>query len=92
MIQPCASSDILLIVMYLVTLLLLPGTQALVPAAGSNHSSLSAEDHDLSPVSVPATTTIVGPVIGKARALVDYTPSPYDKDALRFKVRRICME
>ena len=27
-----------------------------------------------------------GPFIGKARALVDYTPSPYDRDALRFKV------
>ena len=27
-----------------------------------------------------------GPIIGKARALVDYTPSPYDRDALRFKV------
>ena len=27
-----------------------------------------------------------GPVIGRARALVDYTPSPYDRDALRFNV------
>ena len=27
-----------------------------------------------------------GPFIGKAKALVDYTPSPYDKDALRFQV------
>jgi len=53
---------------------------------------LSAEDHNLSPISVPATTAIVGPVIGKARALVDYTPSPYDKDALRFKVRMYCVE
>jgi hypothetical protein len=35
-------------------------------------------------------TAVVGPVIGKARALVDYTPSPYDKDALRFKVRMDC--
>ncbi|XP_049832873.1 uncharacterized protein LOC126273339 isoform X5 [Schistocerca gregaria] len=51
------------------------GTQALVPAS-SNHSSISAEDCD---------TSIIGPVIGRARALVDYTPSPYDKDALRFK-------
>ncbi|XP_069681271.1 uncharacterized protein [Periplaneta americana] len=60
-------------------------TQALVPAAGSNHSSLSAEDRDCSPVGAPTPTAVVGPVIGKARALVDYTPSPYDKDALRFK-------
>jgi hypothetical protein len=67
---------------------LLPGTQALVPAAGSNHSSLSAEDRDSSPVSIPTPTSVTAPVIGKARALVDYTPSPYDKDALRFKVRR----
>ena len=29
-----------------------------------------------------------GPIIGKARALVDYTPSPYDRDALKFKVTR----
>lgn len=27
-----------------------------------------------------------GPFIGRARALVDYTPSPYDRDALRFNV------
>ncbi len=27
-----------------------------------------------------------GPFQGKARALVDYTPSPYDRDALKFKV------
>jgi len=26
-----------------------------------------------------------GPFIGHARAIVDYTPSPYDRDALRFK-------
>ncbi|KAJ9582774.1 hypothetical protein L9F63_022885, partial [Diploptera punctata] len=56
-------------------------TQALVPASGSNHSSLSAEDRGCSPAGVAATEA----VIGKARALVDYTPSPYDKDALRFK-------
>ena len=31
-------------------------------------------------------STYNGPIIGKARALVDYTPSPYDRDALRFKV------
>ena len=27
-----------------------------------------------------------GPFIGRARALVDYIPSPYDRDALRFNV------
>ena len=27
-----------------------------------------------------------GQVLGRARALVDYTPSPYDKDGLAFKV------
>ena len=27
-----------------------------------------------------------GPFIGRARAKVNYVPSPYDKDALRFKV------
>ncbi|XP_033338981.1 uncharacterized protein LOC117227652 isoform X1 [Megalopta genalis] len=53
-------------------------TQALV-RAGSNHSSISCEDRDaISP-------TATGPVLCRARALVDYTPSPYDKDALKFK-------
>ncbi|EZA55194.1 SAM and SH3 domain-containing protein [Ooceraea biroi] len=53
-------------------------TQALV-RAGSNHSSISCEDRDaISPTSI-------GPVLCRARALVDYTPSPYDKDALKFK-------
>ncbi|XP_048509198.1 uncharacterized protein LOC105686971 isoform X2 [Athalia rosae] len=53
-------------------------TQALV-RAGSNHSSISCEERDaVSPSSI-------GPVLCRARALVDYTPSPYDKDALKFK-------
>ncbi|CAK9799080.1 SAM and SH3 domain-containing protein 1 [Anthophora plagiata] len=53
-------------------------TQALV-RAGSNHSSISYEDRDtISPTSI-------GPVLCRARALVDYTPSPYDKEALKFK-------
>lgn len=34
-------------------------------------------------------TTYTGPFLGRAKALVDYTPSPYDKDALRFKVIEI---
>ncbi|XP_063886899.1 uncharacterized protein LOC135114768 [Scylla paramamosain] len=48
------------------------------PAAapsGSNRSSLSGEDAE------PYT----GPFIGRARALVDCQPSPYDRDALKFK-------
>lgn len=48
-----------------------------VPPSGSNRSSLSGEDAE------PYT----GPFIGRARALVDYQPSPYDRDALKFKVR-----
>lgn len=55
-------------------------TQALV-RAGSNHSSISCEDRDA------VSPTSIGPVLCRARALVDYTPSPYDKDALKFKVR-----
>ncbi|KAI4459174.1 sam-domain sh3 and nuclear localization signals protein related [Holotrichia oblita] len=51
-------------------------TQALV-RAGSNHSSISAEEVDPSPTEMQ--------IIGRARALVDYTPSPYDKEALKFK-------
>lgn len=53
-------------------------TQALV-RAGSNHSSISTEDADTSPMDTF--------IVGKARALVDYTPSLYDKEALKFKVR-----
>ncbi|XP_012289035.1 uncharacterized protein LOC105704408 isoform X2 [Orussus abietinus] len=53
-------------------------TQALV-RAGSNHSSISCEDRDA------VSPTAIGPVLCRARALVDYTPSPYDKDALKFK-------
>ncbi|KAM0734707.1 SAM and SH3 domain-containing protein 1 [Formica fusca] len=53
-------------------------TQALV-RAGSNHSSISCEDRDA------VSPTSIGPVLCRARALVDYTPSPYDKEALKFK-------
>lgn len=56
-------------------------TQALV-RAGSNHSSISCEERE------PASPTAIGPVLCRAKALVDYTPSPYDKDALKFKVGR----
>ena len=54
-------------------------TQALV-RAGSNHSSISCEERE------PVSPTTIGPVLCRAKALVDYTPSPYDKDALKFKV------
>ena len=40
-----------------------------------------------SPVETEEPAEYTGPFIGRARALVDYTPSPYDRDALRFKVR-----
>ena len=47
--------------------------------------------HLLPPTSPVVTTEpaveYTGPFIGRARALVDYTPSPYDRDALRFKVQ-----
>ena len=33
-----------------------------------------------------------GPFLGRARAVVDYTPSPYDRDALRFKVNMAIVE
>ena len=35
---------------------------------------------------LPSLSSYDGPFIGRARALVDYTPSPYDRDALRFCV------
>ncbi|XP_074034041.1 uncharacterized protein isoform X2 [Leptinotarsa decemlineata] len=50
-------------------------TQALV-RAGSNHSSISTEEPDPSPTDQ---------IVGRARALVDQTPSPYDMEALKFK-------
>ncbi|KAJ3627359.1 hypothetical protein MTP99_014742 [Tenebrio molitor] len=50
-------------------------TQALV-RAGSNHSSISTEDADPSPTEQ---------IVGRARALVDHIPSPYDKEALKYK-------
>ena len=39
-------------------------------------------------ISTPSNNEVIynGPFIGRARALVDYTPSPYDRDALRFNV------
>ncbi|XP_046671113.1 uncharacterized protein LOC124361123 [Homalodisca vitripennis] len=49
-------------------------TQALVPPS-SNHSS----EEGVSPSDKQPN------VIARARALVDYTPSPYDKDILKFK-------
>lgn len=52
------------------------GTQALV-RPGSPNSSISAEDR---PPLAP---------ICRAKALVDSIPNPYDKEALRFKVRLI---
>ncbi|XP_063360376.1 uncharacterized protein LOC134649537 isoform X6 [Cydia amplana] len=57
-------------------------TQALV-RAGSNHSSLSAEENiELS----PAGRSLLAPqMLCRARALVDFVPNIYDKDALRYK-------
>ncbi|XP_049870065.1 uncharacterized protein LOC126369608 isoform X8 [Pectinophora gossypiella] len=58
------------------------GTQALV-RAGSNHSSLSAEENiELSPA---GRSLLVPQMLCRARALVDYTPNIYEKDALRYK-------
>ncbi|XP_028163566.1 uncharacterized protein LOC135073975 isoform X5 [Ostrinia nubilalis] len=58
------------------------GTQALV-RAGSNHSSLSAEENiELSPA---GRSLLVPQMLCRARALVDYIPNIYEKDALRYK-------
>ncbi|VVC87449.1 unnamed protein product [Leptidea sinapis] len=57
-------------------------TQALV-RAGSNHSSLSAEENiELSPA---GRSLLVPQMLCRARALVDYLPNIYEKDALRYK-------
>lgn len=62
----------------------------------SGHSSLSAGDdrENSSPIGpAPQGGTIaVGPVIAKARALVDCSPSHYDREALRFKVYKFLVE
>lgn len=64
--------------------ILYTGTQALV-RAGSNHSSLSAEENiELSPV---GRSLLVPQLLCRARALVDFIPNIYEKDALRYKVR-----
>ncbi|XP_073943200.1 uncharacterized protein isoform X9 [Choristoneura fumiferana] len=57
-------------------------TQALV-RAGSNHSSLSAEENiELS----PAGRSLLAPqMLCRARALVDFVPNIYEKDALKYK-------
>lgn len=55
--------------------------------AGSNHSSLSAEENiELSPA---GRSLLVPQMLCRARALVDYVPNIYEKDALRYKVRRL---
>ncbi|XP_069358191.1 SAM and SH3 domain-containing protein 1 isoform X3 [Maniola hyperantus] len=57
-------------------------TQALV-RAGSNHSSLSAEENiELSPA---GRSLLVPQMLCRARALVDYLPNIYEQDALRYK-------
>ncbi|XP_076339155.1 SAM and SH3 domain-containing protein 1-like isoform X2 [Tachypleus tridentatus] len=45
--------------------------------SSSNRSSTSVGEDEGTPY--------IGPFLGRARALTDYTPSPYDKDALAFK-------
>lgn len=59
------------------------GTQALV-RAGSNHSSLSAEENiELS----PAGRNLLAPqLLCRVRALIDHMPNVYEKDALKYKV------
>ena len=47
----------------------------------NDYENISALEHQNNLSSIYS-----GPIIGKARALVDYTPSPYDRDALKFKV------
>ena len=74
-------------------------TQALV-RAGSNHSSISCEDREpnspqrieLAPGTTGAPSNSITPVgvLCRARALVDCMPSPYDKEALAFKVHIYC--
>lgn len=53
--------------------------------AGSNHSSLSAEENiELSPA---GRSLLVPQMLCRARAIVDYAPNIYEKDSLRYKVR-----
>ncbi|XP_022248339.1 uncharacterized protein LOC106464830 isoform X2 [Limulus polyphemus] len=46
------------------------------PSSGNLNFTSAGEDEE---------TPYSGPILSQARALVDYTPSPYDRDALAFK-------
>ena len=65
-------------------------TMALPPTRRSNllNSSGACSLSDCSSTSTPAASMedYNGPFVGKAIALVDCTPSPYDRHALRYKV------
>lgn len=51
-----------------------------------SHNRMTKSFSGLPSISTPSNNEVIynGPFIGRARALVDYTPSPYDRDALRF--------
>ena len=54
-----------------------------------SHNRMTKSFSGLPSISPSSNNEVVvynGPFIGRARALVDYTPSPYDRDALRFNV------
>ena len=56
-----------------------------------SHNRMTKSFSGLPSISPSSNNEVVynGPFIGRARALVDYTPSPYDRDALRFNVSQV---
>ena len=70
---------------------ILNGTKLKTTSSSNVPASASSSNTDYENISViehqnNLSSIYNGQIIGQAKALVDYTPSPYDRDALRFKV------
>ncbi|CAG0894311.1 unnamed protein product [Cyprideis torosa] len=61
-------------------------TRPLVPSVSSNRSSISADENNCVTNQGAADNLDSLPIIAKARAICDCTPTPYDKELLKFKV------
>ncbi|CAG0894310.1 unnamed protein product [Cyprideis torosa] len=60
-------------------------TRPLVPSVSSNRSSISADENNCVTNQGAADNLDSLPIIAKARAICDCTPTPYDKELLKFK-------
>ena len=66
-----------------------PNAVKIISTNNGNPYRMTKSFSGLPSISTGVTEMYNGPFIGRARALVDYTPSPYDRDALRFGVSEI---